>query len=108
MKKVLIVAGAMALATLTTVGYAASAFGSGDQPGDAMATPPTAVVDYVKGQPTPVSTALVEEPLVAGQPLSSHVMLVAVPDDPNFAYAIVNNQRVIVEPKSRRVVQIIQ
>lgn len=54
-----------------------------------------------------MSTALVEEPVVVGQALSSHVILVPVPDNANYAYAIVNNQRVIVEPASRKVVQII-
>ncbi|WFS04803.1 DUF1236 domain-containing protein [Rhizobium tumorigenes] len=102
MVKALIVSGAVALTTLTVLGYAAGAAGV-----ETMAAPPGAVVSFVEGQPNPVSTALVEEPVVVGQALSSHVVLVPVPDNTNYAYAIVNNQRVIVEPSSRKVVQII-
>ncbi len=102
MVKALIVSGALALTTLTVLGYAASAAGV-----ETMAAPPSAVVSFVEGQPNPVSTALVEEPVVVGHALSSHVILVPVPDNANYAYAIVNNQRVIVEPASRKVVQII-
>ncbi len=104
MNKALIISGALALIILT-VGYAASAFQAAA--GDAPDTPPRAVVSFVEGQPNPVSTALVVEPVVVGQALSSHVVLVPVPDNANYAYAIVNNQRVIVEPESRKVVQIL-
>ncbi|WFR99121.1 DUF1236 domain-containing protein [Rhizobium tumorigenes] len=107
MVKALIVSGALALTTFTVIGYAASASGAGAAGVETMAAPPGAVVSFVEGQPNPVSTALVEEPVVVGQALSSHVILVPVPDNANYAYAIVNNQRVIVEPSSRKVVQII-
>jgi len=105
MNKALIVSGALALTILTTAGYAASAYQA--SAGDVPDAPPQAVVSFVEGQPNPVSTALVEEPLVVGQALSQHVVLVPVPDNVDFAYAIVNNQRVIVEPASRKVVQIL-
>ena len=105
MNKALIVSGAIALTILTTVGYAGSALQA--SAGGVPNAPPQAVVSFVEGQPNPVSTALVEEPLVVGQALSPHVVLVRVPDNANFAYAIVNNQRVIVEPESRKVVQIL-
>lgn len=105
MNKALIVSGALALTILTTAGYAASAYQA--SAGDVPDAPPQAVVSFVEGQPNPVSTALVEEPLVVGQALSLHVVLVPVPDNVDFAYAIVNNQRVIVEPASRKVVQIL-
>ena len=105
MVKALIVSGALALTSLTMIGYAASAYQA--SAGDVPDAPPQAVVSFVEGQPNPVSTALVEEPLVVGQALSQHVVLVPVPDNVDFAYAIVNNQRVIVEPASRKVVQIL-
>ena len=105
MVKALIVSGALALTSLTTIGYAASAYQV--SAGDVPDAPPQAVVSFVEGQPNPVSTALVEEPLVVGNALSPHVVLVRVPGNATFAYAIVNNQRVIIEAESRKVVQIL-
>jgi hypothetical protein len=31
-----------------------------------------------------------------------------VPDNPKYAYTVINNQRVIVEPRTHRVVQVIE
>jgi len=130
--KALIVSSAIALATLSTNAYAANAVVTGAVGGAATGAviggpvgaavgvvagavtgavldpPPREVVTYVQQQPTPVSTAVVEEPVVVGHPLSSQVVVVSVPDNPRYGYAIVNNQRVIVEPQSHKVVQIIQ
>ncbi len=35
-------------------------------------------------------------------------MVTPIPDDTRYAYAVVNEKRVIVEPKSRTVVQVVQ
>jgi hypothetical protein len=43
-----------------------------------------------------------------GQPLPETVVVIPVPDDPKYAYAIINDQRVIVEPSSLKVIQVIQ
>jgi hypothetical protein len=50
---------------------------------------------------------VVEDPVVVGKPLPSTVELVPVPDNPSYAYTVVNNRHVIVEPRTHRVVQII-
>lgn len=70
--------------------------------------PPTKVVTYVEEQPMPQQRVVVQERVVVGEPLPESVMVEPVPDADGYAYAFVNDQRVIVEPDSRRVVQIIQ
>jgi hypothetical protein len=70
--------------------------------------PPRKVVTYVEEQPMPDQQVVVEEKVVVGEALPETVMVEEVPDSDGYSYAFVNEQRVIVEPKTRRVVQIIQ
>lgn len=131
MYKVLIVSSALALASLSTNAYAdgvvagavaggatgavvggpiGAAVGvvAGAVTGAVLDPPPREVITYVQQQPSPVSTAVVEEPVTVGRPLSAQVVVTPVPNYPKYGYAIVNNQRVIVEPQNHKVVQIIQ
>jgi uncharacterized protein YcfJ len=132
MYKTLLVSGAIALASLSTNAFAANgtvtgaaggavtgavvggpigaAVGgvAGAIAGTAIDPPPREVVTYVQQQPAPASTVMVSDPIVVGKPVPSDVEVTAVPDNPKYGYAIVNNQRVIVEPQSHKVVQIIQ
>lgn len=75
--------------------------------GAAIDPPPQKVVTYVQEQPAPTDEVVVQEHVVVGEPLPQTVMVTPIPEDPTYAYAIVNHQRVIVQPKTRRVVQII-
>ena len=75
--------------------------------GTAIDPPPQKVVTYVQEQPMPAQPVMVQEKIVVGQPLPQTVEIVPVPDNPTYAYAVVNNERVIVEPSSRKVVQVI-
>jgi hypothetical protein len=70
--------------------------------------PPPQVVTYVQQAPAPTERVVVKEKVVVGQPLPETVVVTPVPDDPKYAYAIVNDERVIVEPSSRKVIQVIQ
>ncbi|MDQ0562449.1 outer membrane lipoprotein SlyB [Rhizobium mesoamericanum] len=70
--------------------------------------PPQKVVTYVQQVPAPSERVVVKEKIVVGQPLPKTVVVTPVPDDPKYAYAVVNDQRVIVEPSSRKVIQVIQ
>ena len=125
MYKTLLVTSALALAALSTNSFAANgavtgavggaatgaiiggpvgaAVGgvAGAVTGAALDPPPREVVTYVRDQPAPATTAVV------GRPLPGTVEIVPVPDNPHYAYAVVNNQRVIVEPRSHKVVQVI-
>ncbi len=69
--------------------------------------PPQKVVTYVQEAPAPSTRVVIEEKVVVGQPLPQTVVVTPVPENPNYAYAIVNNERVIVEPSSRKVIQVI-
>ena len=75
--------------------------------GTAIAPPPQRVVTYVQEQPMPDEPVVVREKVVVGRPLPQTVRVVAVPDNPKYGYAIVNRERVIVEPSSRKVIRVI-
>jgi Protein of unknown function (DUF1236) len=72
---------------------------------DAALSIPGAVIDFVIGAPGP--SVRVEERVVVGEPLPRVVEVRRIPDS-EYSYAIVNERRVIVEPRSRRVVRIIE
>jgi hypothetical protein len=75
--------------------------------GAALEPPPERVVTYVQQQPVQQSI-VVQQPIVVGKPLPREVVLTPVAEDPRYAYTIVNDQRVIVDPKTYTVVQVIQ
>lgn len=70
--------------------------------------PPEKVVTYVEEQPVPQQRVIVEERVAVGSTLPEDVVVEQVPDSDGYSYAFVNDQRVIVEPDTRRIVQIIQ
>lgn len=76
--------------------------------GTAIDPPPQKVVTYVQQAPAPTKRIVVKQKVVVGQPLPETVVVTPIPDDPKYAYAIVNDERVIVEPSSRKVIQVIQ
>src|SRR5687767_7318753 len=71
--------------------------------GAALDPPPQRVVTYVEQQPLQQSI-VIEQPLVVGKPIPRDVVLMPVPEDNRYAYAVVNNQRVIVDPRTHTVV----
>ena len=73
--------------------------------GTVIDPPPQKVVTYVREAPAP--TVVVKEKVVVGQPLPETVVVTPVPENPKYAYAVVNDERVIVEPSSRKVIQVI-
>ncbi len=75
--------------------------------GTAIDPPPQKVVTYVREAPMPTKKIVVKERVVVGSALPETVVVTPIPDDPTYAYAVVNNERVIVEPSSRKVIQII-
>jgi hypothetical protein len=48
-----------------------------------------------------------QQPVVVGQPLPTTVVLYPVPGYDNYYYTVVNNERVIVDPQSRTVLQVV-
>jgi hypothetical protein len=73
--------------------------------GTALAPPPDQVVTYVREAPS--TSVVVKEKVVVGAALPESVIVTQVPEYPKYAYAVVNDERVIVEPSSRKVIQII-
>ncbi|MBP2446231.1 DUF1236 domain-containing protein [Rhizobium leguminosarum] len=76
--------------------------------GTAIDPPPQKVVTYVREAPAPSARVVVKKKVVVGQPLPETVVVTPIPDDPTYAYAVVNDERVIVVPSSRKVIQVIK
>jgi hypothetical protein len=70
------------------------------------AEPPAEVVTYVRKEHVP--TVAVKEKIVVGEALPATVELRTIPKYTQYRYAVVNNQRVIVEPSTRKVIKIIE
>ena len=65
---------------------------------------PNAVFSAVpRGEPS----VTIRERVVVGEPLPETVVLRPVPSYTEYRYAVVNDRRVIVEPRTRRIVKII-
>jgi hypothetical protein len=71
----------------------------------AAAEPPAPVVTYVQREDIP--SVAVQEQVVVGEPLPATVELHTIPKYQHYRFAVVNHQRVIVEPQTRKVVKII-
>lgn len=76
--------------------------------GAAINPPPREVVTYVEEQPVPQTSVVVEERVAVGATLPEDVVMERVPDNDGYAYAFVNDQRVIIDPETRRVIKIIR
>lgn len=75
--------------------------------GAALDPPPRKVVTYVEQQPIPTNPVVVEEVVEVGRPLPKTVVLTPIPEDPAYSYAVVNQKRVIVDPSTHTVVQVL-
>jgi hypothetical protein len=79
---------------------------AGDVARAVLAPPPPPVITYVEREEIPSVT--IEEEIVVGRPLPPAVELRVVPTHRKYAYAVVNHQRVIVDPRTRTVIQVIR
>jgi hypothetical protein len=68
--------------------------------------PPAEVRTYVTREQAP--SVRVTEKVVVGEPLPATVVLRPVPNHTDYSFAVVNDRRVIVEPRTRKVIQIIE
>jgi hypothetical protein len=68
--------------------------------------PPAEVRTYVTREQVP--SVRVTEKIVVGEALPATVTLRPVPNHAAYSFAVVNDRRVIVEPKTRKVIQIIE
>jgi hypothetical protein len=67
---------------------------------------PGDVLGFVTGHPRRYDR--VREEIVVGEPLPRTVRVYAIPKHRDYAYAYVNDRRVIVNPGTRRVVRVIE
>ncbi|QOZ24962.1 DUF1236 domain-containing protein [Bradyrhizobium sp. CCBAU 51753] len=65
---------------------------------------PNAVIGSI---PRDEPSVVVRERVVVGEPLPDTVVLHPVPRYTQYRYAVVNDRRVIVEPRTRRVIRVI-
>jgi hypothetical protein len=72
----------------------------------AAAEPPAEVRTYVTRESMP--SVRVQERVVVGEALPATVTLRPVPNHTEYSFAVVNEKRVIVEPKTRKIIQIIE
>ena len=79
---------------------------AGDVAHAALAPPPPPVVTYVEREDVPSVT--VEKEVVVGRPLPPAVEVHVVPEHREYAYAIVNHERVIVDPRTRTVIRVLR
>jgi hypothetical protein len=63
---------------------------------------PNAVITSIEGEPAPSVT--VRERLVVGEPLPETGELRPMPSYSEYRYAVVNDRRVIVEPRTRKII----
>ncbi len=75
--------------------------------GTAIDPPPREVVTYVQQQPAP-APVMVQQEVVVGKRIPETVILTPVPSNDHYGYAIVNEQRVIVDPRTHTVVQVVE
>jgi hypothetical protein len=66
---------------------------------------PNAVITSIQGERAP--SVVVRERVVVGEPLPPAVELRPAPRYTEYRYAVVNDRRVIVDPRTRRVIKII-
>jgi Protein of unknown function (DUF1236) len=67
---------------------------------------PNAVISSVRAERA--GPVIVPERVVVGEPLPAAVEVRPVPGYTEYRYAIVNNERVIVDPRTRRVIRIVE
>jgi hypothetical protein len=72
------------------------------------AMPSEKVITFVQKAPAPKERVVVKEKVVVGQALPDTVVVAPIPDETGYGYAIVNDERVIVEPSTRKVIQVVQ
>jgi hypothetical protein len=94
------------LLVLTTALVAVAGGSFAQQP--AVAQPSVKAVEFVSKQPMPANPVQVSEEIAVGQPIPNNLVLSPIPDAPNLAFAIVNQKRLIIDPKTFVVVQIVE
>jgi hypothetical protein len=79
---------------------------AGAAAGTVLAPPPAEVRTYVTEESAP--SVRIKRKIVVGQPLPETVEIRRIPKYDSYGYAIVNERRVIVDPRSREVIEVLR
>jgi hypothetical protein len=71
--------------------------------GAALEIPNAVITSIPRGE----RSVVVQERVVVGEPLPPSVELRVVPNHREYSYAVINDRRVIVEPRTRKVIRVI-
>jgi hypothetical protein len=74
--------------------------------GSTVVEVPAEVRSYVVRERVP--SVRIQEEVVVGRPLPPTVEVRTIPDHRDYGFAVVNERRVIVEPRTRRVIRVIE
>ncbi len=69
-------------------------------------TVPAEVRTYVTGQE--VTSVTVDGDIVVGEALPETVTITPIPDNAEYGYAVVNNKRVVINPETRTVIEVVE
>ncbi|WAJ28006.1 DUF1236 domain-containing protein [Antarcticirhabdus aurantiaca] len=69
-------------------------------------TVPAEVRTYVTGQEA--TSVTVDGDVVVGEALPETVTITPIPDNAGFGYAVVNNKRVVINPETRTVIEVVE
>lgn len=75
-----------------------------EQPASRVIELPPQVRTYVTQQSRP--SVVLEGPIVVGQPLPDTVEYQIIPDNDGYAYTVINDQKVIIDPQTRSVIEV--
>ena len=105
MRTLLSAAGAALIAISSGPAFAGATTGTAT---NVPAGPPQKVITYVEHQPAPSDDVVVQGNIGVGDPLPQGIRVTAIPQYPQFAYAVVNHERVIVDPQTNKVIKILK
>jgi hypothetical protein len=69
--------------------------------------PSKVVVGYVSAQPAPANPVQLAEAVSVGNAIPTNLVLSPIPDSPEYSFLFVNQQRLIVDSRTRNILQIL-
>ena len=87
--------------------FAGAAFAQQPSTGVPTARPPSEkAISFVRRQALPGNPVMISEKVEVGHAIPNNIVLSPVPEEP-YAFAVVNQQRLIIDPKTYVIVEIV-
>ncbi|TCL66396.1 DUF1236 domain-containing protein [Rhizobium sp. BK251] len=96
----------MKLIALTTAAFVVAAGGSASAQTTTVVTVPGEVRTYVTQQDVP--SVVYDGDVVVGSQLPASVEIHTIPTSETYSYTVVNKHRLIVDPQTRRVIEVLE